>query len=167
MLYLLTRVTAPTGRVSRTALGASCFGSTRSEVPERWHRMGVAVRVSGGAHLSRSQVGCAVAVSPARIGCPARGGRRGSPGWDREASQLPHLSALVCHALFGSRVRHPDRAGAARSCGRQHDDDLHARTESRRIRCAKPRRLALRALAAALASNSPFKLADGSDRIAP
>jgi hypothetical protein len=39
---------------------------------------------------------------------------------------LPHLPALLRDASAGVRVRHSHCAGAAGTCGREYDDDLHA-----------------------------------------
>ena len=47
----------------------------RSKVPECGDGVGVAVRLSGGADLPRSAVGAAFAISPARVGGAAGGGR--------------------------------------------------------------------------------------------
>ncbi|SDX71901.1 phage integrase N-terminal SAM-like domain-containing protein [Thiocapsa roseopersicina] len=60
----------------------------------------------------------------------ARGQGRGSGDADREARELPCLEALVRNPPSGSRVRHPHGAGAARTCGRVDDHDLHPCTES-------------------------------------
>ena len=43
---------------------------------------------------------------------------------------LSHLAPLVRHASAGGGARHPHRAGAARTQGRDDHADLHARTQS-------------------------------------
>src|SRR5205085_12197904 len=40
----------------------------------------------------------------------------------------------------GRAVRYPHDSGTARASRREYDDDLHARAQSRRARCAKPPR---------------------------
>ena len=46
---------------------------------------------------------------------------------DREAGELPHISAQLRDALAGRRRGHPHGAGIARTFGCEYDDDLHAR----------------------------------------
>ncbi len=58
-----------------------------------------------------------------------RGGAEGELG---QAGQLPYLPPLVRHAPAGGRLRHPHGAGVAGPCGREHDHDLHSRSEPRR-----------------------------------
>jgi integrase len=71
----------------------------------------------------------------------------------KEAVARSRISKTAsCHTLrhscrdtpFIERVRHPDRAGAAWPSGRQHDDDLHARSQPRRSRCPQPGRWTVR-----------------------
>jgi integron integrase len=52
----------------------------------------------------------------------------------REACDAAYAAALVRDASARVGLRHPHRAGAARPRGRRHDDDLHARPQSRRAR---------------------------------
>ncbi len=54
---------------------------------------------------------------------------RGACGPHRQAGELPYLAALLRDAPARIPLRHPHRAGAARPQRRQHDDDLHARTQ--------------------------------------
>jgi integron integrase len=46
-----------------------------------------------------------------------------------QARHVPYLPALVCHAPPGGEPRHSHRPGAAGPPGRQHHDDLHARSQ--------------------------------------
>ena len=67
---------------------------------------------------------------PPRIRAPA--GREGCGPWRRDcqAGHVPYLPSLVCHPPAGGEPRHPYRPGVARAPGRQHDDDLHPRSQS-------------------------------------
>ena len=75
-----------------------------------------------------------------------------------EAGELPHIPALVRDTPARGRIRHPDRAGAARPRRREHDDDLHARGESRRIRGAKPALHTISALRPNIVRNPPISV---------
>ena len=57
---------------------------------------------------------------------------------------VPHLPALFRDASTRGRRRHPNRAGPARTQGRAHDHDLHARDGSWH-QLEKPTRQALKA----------------------
>ena len=59
----------------------------------------------------------------------ARGGASGAPGRGGQARDAARLPPCLCHALARRRLRHPHGAGAARSCERRDDNDLHARLE--------------------------------------
>lgn len=61
--------------------------------------------------------------------------------WDAPWAErmLPHAAALVRDASPGSRVRHQDGAGAARTPGRDDNDGVHARVEPWRVGCPEPR----------------------------
>ena len=61
----------------------------------------------------------------------------------REARGVPHAPSQLCHAPARARTGHPDGAGAPRTPEPQHDDDLHARVESRWPWCCEPTRQAL------------------------
>ncbi len=67
---------------------------------------------------------------PPRIRASAGGERRGPRRRDRQAGHVPHFPPLVCHPPAGGEPRHLHRSGAARPPGRQHHDDLHARSQS-------------------------------------
>ena len=128
----------------RVAKGAwCCQGRSIAKYPRSVHGLGLAIRVSGRALMPRRALWHAVPVSPARER-GAAGGDEGGPGCGLdEAGRLPHVSAFVRDAPARGRLRHPDRAGAARSRGRDHDDDLHARAEPGRDGRAEPGRSAL------------------------
>jgi integrase len=51
---------------------------------------------------------------------------------DRQAGDAAYTTSFVRDAFARIGLRHPDRAGASRACGCEHDDDLHARAEPRR-----------------------------------
>ncbi len=75
----------------------------------------------------------------------AAGGEGGrAPGGHREARDLSHVSALLRHPPPRGQPRHPHRARAPRSPGRQHDPDLHARPQPWTRRGAEPGRPAAR-----------------------
>ena len=59
-----------------------------------------------------------------RVRHPAGRRRRRTPRGHSEARQLPHAAPLVRHTPAGRWLRHQNRPGAARSRGREHDDDL-------------------------------------------
>ncbi len=61
-----------TGSCERVRQGRPA-GCARSQVSERQHRVGLAVRLSRDANLPRSGVWAPVEVPPARVGDPARG----------------------------------------------------------------------------------------------
>jgi integron integrase len=61
-----------------------------------------------------------------------RDARSASRVGNRQARDASYASTFVRHAFARGRERHPHRAGAPGALGREHDDDLHARVESRR-----------------------------------
>jgi len=149
----------------RTAAGArggrrneSCGGSlvargTCEEVPECGTRVGLAVAVSCQEVVGRSAERNSEKASRAREGFAACGSS-GDVGERRsEASDLPHVPALLRDAPSRGRVRHPDDPGVTRSRGCGDDDDLHARVESpRQPRRAEPGGPAARARSCRTAS---------------
>ena len=78
----------------------------------------------------RSEMGTTNALSPSRIGGPEGGGARRTAGRDHEACGSTHVQALIRHAPARGRLRHQNRAGAARTCGCQHDHGVHACAQS-------------------------------------
>ena len=102
-----------------------------SEVSERRHGLAVAVRVPGGAHLSRSALGRPVEASPARVSGAEGGGQGREAGRHHEAGRAAHDAPQLCDGAARRRVRHPHGAGAARASGRPDDDDVSARDEPR------------------------------------
>ena len=60
--------------------------------------------------------------------------------WYSAAGDVSRAPPLICDASAGSRLRHPHDSGAPRPPRREHDDDLHARCQSRRAWCAEPAR---------------------------
>jgi hypothetical protein len=69
------------------------------------------------------------------------------------------IQALIRDPLVGGWLRHPNRAGVAWPCRREHDHDLHAGSQSRSVRCAKPHRQALvPPLAARFAANAGSRM---------
>ena len=66
--------------------------------------------------------------------CRSRGSDRGP---DHEARIVPHLPAIVRDPSARGQLRHPYGPGAAWASRREHDDDLHARRESRAGRGAE------------------------------
>ncbi len=101
----------------------------RAEVSERRDGLEMAVRVSSRTDLPRSAIRRAVTVSLAQERGAAGGSRCGQAGPVDEAGHMPHISAFVRDPSARGGIRHSDSAGAARACGREHDDDLHARAE--------------------------------------
>ena len=57
--------------------------------------------------------------------------------WNPEARRLPYVQAFVCHAFARRWVRHSHSPRAPWPCRCQHNDDLHARPQSRCIGSAK------------------------------
>ncbi len=57
-----------------------------------------------------------------------------------EAGDAAHAAAFVRDAPARVGLRHPDGAGAPRPLGREHDDGVHARAQSRRPRRREPAR---------------------------
>jgi integrase len=72
-------------------------------------------------HLHESVVQKAVAR------CRARRGHH-------EARRSSYHAPFICDSPPRRWLRHPDGAGIARTCGREHDDDLSARAQSGRAR---------------------------------
>jgi hypothetical protein len=101
------------------------------EISECGTRVGLAMDLSCHAYLSGPAHRPDAPPPPARVGPPASRQERRPPGRHREARQSPHAPALVRDASAGGRPRHPDRAGAARPPGREHDHDLHPRPQPR------------------------------------
>lgn len=62
---------------------------------------------------------------------------RGANGSHRQARHLPHVSPFLRDPSAGRWLRHPHDSRAARTQGRQHDDDLHPRAEPGRPGSAK------------------------------
>ena len=60
----------------------------------------------------------------------------------RQARDAAHASAFVRDAFARGGARHPNGAGVAGPFGRQHDDDLHARAQSRWSRSRSARSIA-------------------------
>jgi integrase len=114
---------------ARVGAGRSAL-RTRPQIPERTHRVGLAVRVSRVSGVYRSEMGATDAVSSARVRCAEGCRPRGAAGGDHEACGATHLPSLVRDAPARGWVRHSDRAGAARARGRQHDHDVHACAQS-------------------------------------
>ncbi len=81
-----------------------------------------------------------VQAPPARVGHPAGREGRGAPGGGDQARIMSHVPAFVRHAPPGRWIRHPDGPGAARAQGREDDDGLHPRVESRREGSQEPYR---------------------------
>jgi hypothetical protein len=52
-----------------------------------------------------------------------RGGQHGLPD---KACDMPHVPAFICHSSVGSRIRHPNGAGAFGPQCREDDDDLYS-----------------------------------------
>ena len=98
----------------------------------------VAIRVSGWADLAGGAVRAADPLPPSRVGDTAGGDGGRAEGGVGQAGGLPHISPFVRDPPAGRRVGHPHRPRTARSRRCQHDDDLHARTESRRAGCEEP-----------------------------
>jgi Phage integrase, N-terminal SAM-like domain len=109
----------------------------RPQIPERTHRMGLAVRVSRVSGVYGSEMGSTDAVSSARIRRAESGRARGTAGRDREACRSTHFQALIRNTPDRGWPRHQNRPGAARARGRQHDDGVHARAQSRSARRAQ------------------------------
>lgn len=82
------------------------------------------------------------AASSARDGAARRGARDGARDGAGEAGELSHAAALVRNPSSGGWLRYPDDPGVVRASRRQHNNDLHARAESRRTRSAEPVRRA-------------------------
>jgi integrase len=71
---------------------------------------------------------------------PARNARGAAHVGNRQARDTAYASTFVRYAFARGRERHPHRAGAPGALGCEHDDDLHARVESRWTRCRKSAR---------------------------
>ena len=82
-------------------------------------------------------MGTTVSLSHARIRRPAGGDQSRSACWSHQARELSQLSSQFRDASARGRLRYPDSAGTARSCGRVDNDDLPARDEPRRPECTK------------------------------
>jgi hypothetical protein len=72
-----------------------------------------------------------IQASSRRIRPSARGERGGFVGRYEKACHLSHVPALVCHSPPRGRLRPPDDPGTVGASRRQHDDDLHARSQPR------------------------------------
>lgn len=92
------------------------FGAARTVRPGR---------CSAPAPLSR--------ISAAAVGCECGAGRR-----DHKAGDLPLVTALVCDASSRGRGGHSNCTDALGAHGPSHDDDLHARSESRGLGRPEP-----------------------------
>src|SRR5437764_700358 len=79
-------------------------------------------------------------TSSARVRSPTRGQGCGPVGGHSASRYVPLATSFIRDSSTGSRVRYPHDSGAARTSRREYDDDLHARAQSRRARCAKPPR---------------------------
>ena len=86
--------------------------------------------------------GCPRAGAPPPVLRPSSGRGRSArvKKWrcfvrDREACRSRHFQALIRNTPDRGWPRHQNRRGAARARGRQHDDGVHARAQSRSARC--------------------------------
>ena len=122
-------------------VSAVCLGA---KVPSCWSRMALAVRVPIQNDIDRSSIRCEASPSRRREIGSTVDAAGASKHWTHETSDSAHTAPLLCHTFARGRVRHSDRSGVARSQGRIHDDDLHARAESRGSGSAEPARPLLR-----------------------
>src|SRR5688572_2637844 len=96
--------------------------------------MGLAVGVPRYAQLCRADVGRAPPPSHPRDGAAASREEGGVEVRHLEASELPHISALVRHALARIRIRRAHDPKAAGASGFADHDGLHARAPARPAR---------------------------------
>ncbi len=60
----------------------------------------------------------------------------------RQAGHSAHAAPFLCHPFARWRLRHPNGAGTAWPCRREHDDDLHACAPARWAWRSQPARFA-------------------------
>ena len=103
----------------------------RQKIPQRPLRMGVAVCLSRRQLFDRSPQRSCQTASSRRAMDPARRPSGCAPGWAHDPLHPALLPAQLCDAPSRGRTGHPHRAGAARTCQRRNDHDLHARAQQR------------------------------------
>jgi len=113
-------------------------GGPRHEVPERGPGVGLAMGVPGHARPRGPSDRRGPSASPARVRPATRGEVRRASRRNLQAGKLPHIPPLLRHSSAGSQLRHLDGSGASRSQRRQHDTDLHPRSEPGPGRSPKP-----------------------------
>jgi len=103
----------------------------RAKIPARGKGMGVAVCVSFFSFIIRSAFSrsCETATSYRRNSLAGRGEESSTRIGYYQTGDVSHTAAFVRDALTRAWLRHPNRAGVARTQGREHNNGLHARAQ--------------------------------------
>ena len=106
-------------------------GGPRTETAVGRERVAVAVDISGDEPVARCVDRSGASASSPRNGGAEKGTGRGPAGRHPEARDMPLISTFIRDPSSGARPGHPDGAGIARTSGRGHHVDLHARAGTR------------------------------------
>lgn len=123
---------APAGprRRARHGLSAARAGG---KIPGGSDRLRLAVRLCRAGFFDRPALRNRAAPSSRRAARAACDQAGGGSGGNRQAGHAAYLAPFVRDAPARIGAGHPHRAGTAGPQGREHDDDLHARAQSRRV----------------------------------